>query len=247
MENQNAENQTEEVVLPQNIEEMDEEAFDAYIQSAKQEDGEVQAEPNSGEAEPAKDDEENQPYMSFMTKEELQAYQDRTIGNRLKEIREAGVREKEEFARLSQLAKERYRTDNDMEAMTRLMEELNPNPPQTNISALHEIQRLRDEMNYQKQVEGIQTDWIRQGEALKKIVPDFDLESAFENPEFYRLVVEDHQSLAEAYPALQKKTGRRTISEIGNATNGVTGHINHDVKSMSDHEFDDYIKRIKNI
>lgn len=250
MENENANLEYEEVVSPQTIEEMDEEAFDAYIKSAKESDGEVQAD-HPGEAEPAKDNAENEPYMSFATKEELQEYQDRTIGSRLKEIRETGARERESLAQISQLAKARYETNDDFDAMARLMNELEVqqergegSPDKLNVS--HEMQKIRGELDYQRHVEDIQNDWIRQGEALKKIVPDFDLEAAFENSEFYRRVVEGQETIAEAYPILQKKPPRRAIPEIGNSTNGVAGHISHDVKSMSDHEFDDYIKRLKN-
>lgn len=252
MENENAALNQGEPVSPLTIGEMDDEAFDRYIESAKNSDGEVQTGDNSGTAGPADDSALSEPYMSFQTKEELQDYQDRTIGKRLKEIRESGEREKVRLAGLFELAKSLYGTDSDTEAVSRLEEELKTRNVRKTGMTDGEVALMRDfgavssEINYQKQVENIQNEWIRQGEALKKIVPDFELESAFENPEFYKSVVEEHKTIAEAYPLLQKKPPRRAISEIGSLSNGVAGHIRHDVKSMSDQEFDEYIKKIKN-
>lgn len=250
MEKENA--NYEEVVSPQNIEEMNDEEFDAYIESAKDRDGEVQASPGSGAAELAEKSAEDGPYMSFETKEELQEYQDRTIGRRLKEIREAGEREMRNIKGVLELAKQKYKTSDDTRAITRLFEELEEqNARREGLSksgyrAARELRSLKDKVNYQRRVDAIRDEWTRQGEALRKIAPDFDLEKAFENPEFYTRVVDKRQTLAEAYSAIVKKPPRRSISEIGNLKNGVAGHISHDVRSMSDAEFENYIRKIKN-
>ena len=252
MENENAELNYEEVVSPQSIEEMNDEAFEAYIESAKNSDGEVQAVHDSGTAEPADNCAENGPYMSFETKEDLQEYQNQTIGRRLREIREAGEREMQNIKGVLELAKAKYKTSDNTHALSRLFEDLEEqNARREGLSrreyqTARELRSLKDEVNYQRRVDAIQDEWTRQGEALKKIVPGFNLEKAFENPEFYTRVVDRRQSLAEAYSAIVKNPPRRSISEIGNLKNGVAGHINHDVRSMSDREFEDYIKKIKN-
>lgn len=106
---------------------------------------------------------------------------------------------------------------------------------------------IQDGASYSQRIGDIQNDWVRQSNALKQIIPDFDLEEAFANPDFYRAVVEEHKTLAEAYPLLTKKQQpRRAISEVGNLSNGVAGNIKHDVKTMSDKEFEEYIRKIKN-
>ena len=106
---------------------------------------------------------------------------------------------------------------------------------------------MQDGASYSQRIGDIQNDWVRQSNALKQIIPDFDLEEAFANPDFYRAVVEEHKTLAEAYPLLKKKQKpRRAISEVGNLSNGVAGNIKHDVKTMSDKEFEEYIRKIKN-
>lgn len=106
---------------------------------------------------------------------------------------------------------------------------------------------MQDGASYSQRIGDIQNDWVRQSNALKQIIPDFDLEEAFANPDFYRAVVEEHKTLAEAYPLLKKKQQpRRAISEVGNLSNGVAGNIKHDVKTMSDKEFEEYIRKIKN-
>ena len=107
MENENAKITQGEVVSPQPIEEIDDAAFEAYIESAKEEQEPSQI--KSGDAEPAEN--EKKPYKSFATKEDLQAYQDQTIGNRLKEIREAGEEERKLFSEISDFAKKRYEKD----------------------------------------------------------------------------------------------------------------------------------------
>lgn len=235
-----------EIVSPRNIDEMDDEAFEAYIKSA--EEGEVQADTNSGTAEPASET----PYMSFDTKEALQEFQDRTIGNRLREIREMGERDRERITNLCELAKQRYQTSDGDEAVALLTSELTAkNAENAGMSAeqysfMNEIRSLRSEATYRKRVNEIQEDWKRQETALKNIVPEFDLDKAFSNPEFYSAVVENHMSIAEAYPVLKQSRPSYNISEIGNLTNGVSGYIKRDVASMSDREFDEYIKKIKN-
>lgn len=250
MENENAIIENGELVSPREIDKMNDEEFDAYIESAK-EGGEVQAAEDSGDAEPA-EDAEQVPYMSFNSKEELQEYQDRTIGDRLREIREAGESERRELANISELARARYGIENDADAISSLIAELEEQnasdsgmtPGEYSLS--REIKALGSRLNYENKVDEIQNEWLRQSEALKRIVPNFDIEEAFRNPEFYRQVVYQHRTLAEAYPALAERPKRRTISEIGNLTNGVCGSVKHDVASMSDREFDDYIKKIKN-
>lgn len=237
-----------EVVSPQKIEEMDDEAFDSYIESAKKEGEEVDDAQPSGEAEPA-ENVEGKPYISFKTKEELQEYQDMTIGKRLKEIRESKNRATENLAEISELAKKKFNITNDRDALSMLIEELerqNAGETKEEYNFKKQLEYLKNEASYQQRVENIQNDWLSQSEVLKKIVPDFDLDEAFKNSNFYKKVVIEHQSILEAYPVLKKKPVRRAISEIGNLTNGVSGSIRHDVASMSDREFDDYIKKIKN-
>lgn len=111
-------------------------------------------------------------------------------------------------------------------------------------SLMNELKRLQSENDYQRRVDDIQNEWRRQESILKNIVPDFDLETAFENPDFYEAVTENHMSITEAYPILKRQ--KYNISEIGNLTSGVGGYVKRDVASMSDTEFDDYIKKIKN-
>lgn len=100
--------------------------------------------------------------------------------------------------------------------------------------------------DYNPRVEEIQNDWLRQGKVLESVIPGFKLEEAFANPDFVRCVAEENKTLIEAYAEIMKKRPRRAISEVGNLSNGIGGNIRHDVKSMSDSEFDEYIKKIKN-
>lgn len=221
-----------EAVQPQGIESMDAEAFEAYIESVKNQDGEVQAS-QSGSAEPA----DNAPYMTFATKEDLQDYQNKTIGKRLQEIREHAEEEQKKYGDLLQLAQSRYQTSDEETALERLSAELKNN---------YEGHKMQDSHALEQMAEDIQEDWERQASALHKLVPDFNLVDAFFNPEFYRKVVDEHASIAEAYLSIQKKEmPQRTIREVGNVTNGISGKVNTDVNSMSDREFEEYIQKIR--
>jgi len=225
-------NQTEEVVQPQDVEQMDQESFEAYIESVKNADGEVQT-VQSGTTEPAED----KPYMSFATREELQAFQNQTIGNRLREIREAEEERKREFDSLLQFAKNRYQTTEDGDAIARMMQELTQNEQEV---------KMQQQQISQK-AEAIQADWLRQAEAIRERIPEFDLERAFLNPAFYKKVVEERASIAEAYLFTKEKTPpERSIREVGNSPGGIGGRVNTDVGTMSDDEFDAYIRKIKN-
>lgn len=106
--------------------------------------------------------------------------------------------------------------------------------------------RYISEMEFNRRVEEIQDDWRRQGDLIKGLDPSFDLEKAFQNPDFYDAVVNGGKTVVSAYTALNVKVPRRNISEIGNLTSGVCPSVSHDINSMSDREFDDYIRKIKN-
>ena len=105
---------------------------------------------------------------------------------------------------------------------------------------------LSQQAEYERRIEAIQSEWKRQGDMIKQLDSTFDIEEAFENPEFYDLVVNKGNSVTEAYSEVYAKRPRRSISEIGNLTNGVCPSANHDIKSMSDREFEEYIRKIKN-
>ena len=100
--------------------------------------------------------------------------------------------------------------------------------------------------DFDRRVEEIQRRWELEGDMIKGVDPDFDLARAFENPEFYDRIVNQHETVMGAYTATYAKMPRRNISEVGNFTNGVCPSANHDIETMSDREFDDYIRKIKN-
>lgn len=240
-----------EFVSPQSIDEMNDEEFEAYIKSAEDgslpngniPNGNLQSDKLSDgkSTDVAESADDAEPYMSFATKEALQEYQDKTIGSRLREIRQS----KEEIDGIYELAMQRYDTADKKEAMHMLQSELSAECDMAEeYSASDKLRALQNEIGYQRRVNDIQNEWKRQASALKNIVPDFDLEQAFENRDFYNAVVENHMSITEAYPVLKKRS--YNISEIGNITSGVNGYIKRDIASMSDKEFDDYIKKIKN-
>lgn len=257
--------------------EMTDEEFSEYIESAKN--GEVQAangvaaddqEENRAEnpAENLQNEEKPEPYMQFATEEELQAYQDKTIGNRLRELREQYAPAKEKLEQVFSVVKDFYAIEDQEEALKTLLADLQAQSAEKKGMPVEEMIRQqemeRDALAYrnqqkaereqQKAVSKIYTDWERQAEHLRGILPDFDLNNAFQNPEFYQKVVEGGYSLSEAYMAVerskpspqQKTAARRPIQEAGAQNTAVAGKIRQDVGTMTDGEFLSYIRRIQN-
>lgn len=266
---------------------MSDEAFQQYIESAKN--GEVQAanrtadgkaagaaadgqgsESDTGKTEsgPTQTEEKPEPFMQFATAADLQAYQDKTIGNRLRQLREQYAPAKEKLEQVFSVVKEFYAMEDQEEALKTLLADLQAQSAEKKGVPVEEMIRQqaleRDAMAYRKQqraeqeqkqaVTQIYTDWERQAEHLRQIVPDFDLKTAFQNPEFYQKVVEGGYSLSEAYMAVEKSrpkpkpqaAARRPIQEAGAQNTAVAGKIRQDVGAMTDSEFLSYIRRIQN-
>lgn len=93
----------------------------------------------------------------------------------------------------------------------------------------------------------IMSEWRAQEKALKGIVPNFNLQQAFANPQFKKLVVEQGMDVIDAYRAMnpQKEAEGPALDEIGRSASGAAaGTASQDISKVSDEEFDKYIKRI---
>lgn len=90
--------------------------------------------------------------------------------------------------------------------------------------------------------------WLKEEAELKKSVPNFSLQQAFGNPQFKKLVITDGLSIADAYAKMnpEKEAEPPALDEIGRSASGAgNGASEHDIDSMSDEEFNKYIKRIQ--
>lgn len=89
--------------------------------------------------------------------------------------------------------------------------------------------------------------WFRDTERLKKEVPDFDLDTAMQNPEFRDLVISG-MSIDGAYYAVKYKelngSSRRPIMQNASSRAVKPGSSVNDMMSMNDRDFR---KKIKNI
>lgn len=230
--------------------EMSEEAFREYIESAKN--GEVQAagstdslqkerqdaqaaadgqkeENGENPTESLQNEEKPEPFMQFATEAELQAYQDKTIGNRIRQLREQYAPAKEKLEQVFSVAKDFYAIEDQEEALKTLLTDLQAQSADKKGMPVEEMIRQqtleRDAMAYRKQqraeqeqkqaVSQIYTDWERQAGHLRQIVPDFDLKTAFQNSEFYKKVVGGGYSLSEAYMAVQWNPGGAATARTG--------------------------------
>lgn len=91
------------------------------------------------------------------------------------------------------------------------------------------------------------SEWQAQEKILKKSVPNFDLRKALENPQFKKMLIEDGMDVIDAYEAINPKASKElpVLDEVGRSVSGSSGVTSHDVSSMSDDEFDRYIKRLQ--
>lgn len=259
--NDGANNENEEVTTPQ-IDEMSDEDFESYINSAQNGDfGEVQAESyNTGIAEPAGSDEKSEPFRVFNTQEEYQGVIDGIMGERLKKTRES----MNTLEGLKQQALTFYGADDGDTALAQLIEDLQmQNAERKGVSIEDYMQQSQDSIDAQKyrneqsrkmyeqqRIADIQQRWKTESEELKRIVPDFDFVKAMANNEFYDSIV-NGMSVSNAYlnvnmpntAAMSKK--RRGILQNGNMKGGSTGRVEANPAAMTDKDFAKYIERIK--
>ncbi len=89
--------------------------------------------------------------------------------------------------------------------------------------------------------------WQRDGEEIKHLVPEFDLAEAIKNPDFANALVEG-KSVFEAYGLINKKETpkpRREIYQNGqHARRGTGGSVVNPAK-MSSEDFKKYIESIR--
>lgn len=85
---------------------------------------------------------------------------------------------------------------------------------------------------------------------IKKLIPGFTIAKALENEEFKRLVLNEGMDLFSAYEkvnANRKAENGGFIDEVGNsAYASVPGSSDYDITSLSEEDFNRYIKKILN-
>ncbi len=250
----------EEITEPsKSIEEMSDEEFESYIDTAQESYDDSQNDKNTGDAVPA-DEGNTKPFKVFNTQEEYQGEFDRIIGERLKKSRES----METLEGLKQHALNFYDTYDGDTALRQLVEDLQQQNAEKHGVSVEEYERqMRDSIDAQKyrieqnrriyeqqRIADIQRNWESEAAELKKIVPSFDFAKAMMNNTFYDNIVEG-QSVSNAYLAANQKSPvtvsktRRSIQQNGNMTGVSAGTVGANPASMSDADFMRYIERIK--
>ncbi|MCI8404702.1 MAG: hypothetical protein HFE49_07340 [Clostridia bacterium] len=252
------------------VEEMSDEEFESYINSAQSGDGEVQAEAaqndfmsdqdgnNTGDAVPA-DAAKAEPFKVFSTQEEYQSVIDGIIGERLKKSREG----METLEGLKQHALNFYGIDDGDAAICQLIDDLQyQNAEKNGVSVDKYRQQMQDSIDAQKyrneqgkqmyrqmRIADIQQRWQNEANELKKIVPDFNFAKAMANNTFYENIV-NGSSVSNAYLAANsaKADGgrqRRAIAQNGNMRGSSPGKVEANPATMTDNDFKRYIERIR--
>ena len=224
----------EEITEPsKTIEEMSDDEFISYINSAQDGNVEVQdtaarqsevdtaeqsaaEKDDTGDADPA-DVENKEPFKVFNTQEEYQSEFDRVIGERLKKSRESV----ETLEGLKQQALNFYGTDDGDTALRQLIDDLQAqNAEKRGVSVEDYDRQTRDSIDAQKyreeqsrisseqeRVAQIQQKWQNESEELKRIVPDFNFAKAMQNQAFYNNIV-NGMSVTGAYLAVNQQTAQ---------------------------------------
>lgn len=224
----------EEIIEPQKtVDEMSDEEFLSYINTAQDGNVEVQdtaarqsevdtaeqsaaEKDDTGDADPA-DVENKEPFKVFNTQEEYQSEFDRVIGERLKKSRESV----ETLEGLKQQALNFYGTDDGDTALRQLIDDLQAqNAEKRGVSVEDYDRQTRDSIDAQKyreeqsrisseqeRVAQIQQKWQNESEELKRIVPDFNFAKAMQNQAFYNNIV-NGMSVTGAYLAVNQQTAQ---------------------------------------
>lgn len=224
----------EEITEPsKTIEEMSDDEFISYINSAQDGNVEVQdtaarqsevdtaeqsaaEKDDTGDADPA-DVENKEPFKVFNTQEEYQSEFDRVIGERLKKSRESV----ETLEGLKQQALNFYGTEDGDTALRQLIDDLQAqNAEKRGVSVEDYDRQTRDSIDAQKyreeqsrisseqeRVAQIQQKWQNESEELKRIVPDFNFAKAMQNQAFYNNIV-NGMSVTGAYLAVNQQTAQ---------------------------------------
>ena len=224
----------EEIIEPQKtVDEMSDEEFLSYINTAQDGNVEVQdtaarqsevdtaeqsaaEKDDTGDADPA-DVENKEPFKVFNTQEEYQSEFDRVIGERLKKSRESV----ETLEGLKQQALNFYGTDDGDTALRQLIDDLQAqNAEKRGVSVEDYDRQTRDSIDAQKyreeqsrisseqeRVAQIQQKWQNEREELKRIVPDFNFAKAMQNQAFYNNIV-NGMSVTGAYLAVNQQTAQ---------------------------------------
>lgn len=273
---ENGAEEREEITEPQNsVDDMSDEEFESYINSAQngtvpenQTDirREVQAEDeqdnsdNTGTAEPAESEKKSEPFKQFATQEDYQREIDRIIGERLKKTRE----DTEKFEGLKELSRRFYGGEDADASIRQLIDDLRAqNAEKSGVSVEEytrqeqdsiDARRYREEQSRQaeeqKRIGEIQRRWQKESEDLKAVVPDFDLNTALGNKTFYDNLVKGF-SVSTAYLAANKAAQsaaakpKRRPIEQVGAAKSYGGKAEANPETMSDRDFADYINRLK--
>ncbi len=246
-----------EVVSPQ---EFSDEEFDDYIDGVKN-GTEVptreEANPQAEEEEEKQEEEKHEPYRSFETEEEFRGFVQKVISDRFRNSKEA---EYEDLGRKAQVI---FGGESPKEGLNNMLTEFGKQKAEEIGIEPEEYERdMRDRADaeaYRRQiaeaaerekaVASIQNEWIKDSENLKKAVPDFDFAKAMENDKFRELVL-GGASVSAAYITLmhtspQEGAAKKVIREVGASSPGVRESEKQAPMSMTDAEFDRYIKSIR--
>lgn len=205
------------------------------------------------------------PYKTFATEDDfnaaLEQYVTDNYGDRLRRGDEAAALND----RLSQTASRFYddgeanpleRLSGDLEAQTAQRAGQTPEEYRAAEADRRDLEAYRSQKQAQQDIEAgrqqILDRWNAETERLRQNVPDFDLDTAMQNPEFREMVV-GGASIDGAYYAMkynelqtQQEQPRRSIPQNAQQTGTKPGSSVNDMMSMNDGDFRKQLKRIMN-
>lgn len=269
-----AEQQTEAVAKPRDIENMSDDEFAKYLQevqdgtiqniaettSTQSDDGNIgDSDDETGDTDPQEEEaKEIKPYKVYNTHEEFQQDFDRVMGERLKKNRES----LDLFDKVKIQARNFYGdAADDMAAVEALIGDLtNQNADRRGVETeeynrqtqdAEDARRWRERQQAQitqQQQQNAKNEQLRRDiEDVRRVVPSFDFRKAMEN-ETFRKAIMDGASVQTAYMIANKPnptTKRQPIRQVA-MQSGVSGQSDYDPSKLPSDEFRAYIDKQMN-
>lgn len=214
-----------------------------------------ETEENAQEAAPA------QPFRSYATKDEYDRDIQQRINEAVQQDRQNRSTDDETVRRISDIAGYYYRdAENPMQAMADYIEKTAAEQDGVDIAeyrdrmdtqrkakAYDDMQRRNQERQTARKQ--IYDTWMRDAQQLKIIDPDFDFNTAMQNPAFKNDIISG-KSVAEAYknistPPQAAAPKRAPITQNAQTAQRGTGEASSNPASLPTRDFMEYINRIK--
>ena len=205
------------------------------------------------------------PFKTFATEKEYQAEIDRIFSKRHKDYKDKNDR----IDYFQNALKRFYGTDSVDDALKAFDAQVLESEAERrgmstdDVATMHELERKAnaydEQMAQRDAIEAVRARLAEEEQSIRETDPDFDLNKAYEQSADFKRVLNDTGSVYRAYLSIDKTAHQppatpqkqppakqqRTFRETGSMRQSAAGRVETDVSKLSDKDFEDYIKKIK--